>query len=118
MAGLWAMPGGWADVNEPPSRMVEREVREESGYDVRARRLIGVYESNHDCYPLTFWHNYQLLLLCDLVGGSPESSDETDGVAFFDPDSLPEISPFRTCHREIAEAIVHYCESHRPAYFD
>ncbi len=57
MDGLWAMPGGWADVNEPPSRMVEREVREESGYHVGARRLIGVYESNHDCYPLTFWHN-------------------------------------------------------------
>lgn len=118
MDGLWAMPGGWADVNEPPSCMVEREVWEESGYRVRACRLIGVYESNHDRFPLTFWHNYKLVFLCELIGGSPETSDETDAVAFFDPDNLPRLSPFRTQPREIEEAQAHYREDQRPAYFD
>ncbi|MCK5573188.1 MAG: NUDIX hydrolase N-terminal domain-containing protein, partial [Bacteroidetes bacterium] len=29
----WCMPGGWADVGELPSRMIAREVNEESGFD-------------------------------------------------------------------------------------
>ena len=30
--GYWTLPGGWANVNEPPSLAVEREILEESGY--------------------------------------------------------------------------------------
>src|SRR5512147_2882008 len=30
--GKWAMPGGWADLGDSPSSMVEREVWEESGF--------------------------------------------------------------------------------------
>ncbi len=118
MDGLWAMPGGWANVNETPSSMVEREVWEESSYRVRARRLIGVYESNHDRHPLIFWHNYKILFLCDLVGGSPRMSEETDAVAFFDSANLPELSPFRTQQREIEAALAHYREVQKPTYFD
>lgn len=34
-------PGGWADVGEYPSEMVVREVWEESGFRVEARKVIG-----------------------------------------------------------------------------
>ena len=34
--GLWTLPGGWVDPNETPREAVEREVMEESGYEVRA----------------------------------------------------------------------------------
>ena len=27
----WTLPGGWADIGEPPSRSAEREFREEAG---------------------------------------------------------------------------------------
>ncbi|MEM6285072.1 MAG: NUDIX hydrolase N-terminal domain-containing protein, partial [Chloroflexota bacterium] len=30
--GKWTLPGGWADVNTPPSENTEREVLEEGGY--------------------------------------------------------------------------------------
>src|SRR5262245_7453641 len=33
--GGWSLPGGWADVNESPRESVVRELREESGYEVR-----------------------------------------------------------------------------------
>jgi ADP-ribose pyrophosphatase YjhB (NUDIX family) len=35
--GGWTLPGGWCDVGEPPSAMVVREVKEESGFDVVPR---------------------------------------------------------------------------------
>ena len=40
--GLWTTPGGYAEVKETPSEAVEREVLEESGYEVRAQRLLAV----------------------------------------------------------------------------
>ena len=38
--GLWALPGGWCDVLESVRSNTEKEVREEAGLDVRARRII------------------------------------------------------------------------------
>jgi ADP-ribose pyrophosphatase YjhB (NUDIX family) len=42
----WTMPGGWADVGDIPSSAVEREVVEESGFEVKARKIIGIYDAN------------------------------------------------------------------------
>ena len=39
--GLWALPGGWCDVLESVRSNTEKEVREEAGLDVRARRRTG-----------------------------------------------------------------------------
>jgi ADP-ribose pyrophosphatase YjhB (NUDIX family) len=80
--GLWTLPGGWADVGDSPSAMVVREVREESGYDVCAVRLLAVYDRdhprhNHTPYP---FHCYKLFFQCDLLGGAPATSIETDGA--------------------------------------
>jgi Hydrolase of X-linked nucleoside diphosphate N terminal/NUDIX domain len=38
--GAWTLSGGWADVGDSPSMAAVREVKEESGYDVAARKLI------------------------------------------------------------------------------
>ncbi len=51
MDGGWTLPGGWVDVNEPLSRAVEREVWEESGFTVKARRLLAVYDRNQHGFP-------------------------------------------------------------------
>ena len=39
--GMWTLPGGWADIGDAPSEAVEREIREESGYEARAVKLLG-----------------------------------------------------------------------------
>src|SRR6185437_7356906 len=44
--GRWTVPGGWADVGDSPAAAVEREVLEESGFEVRAVRLAAVYDRN------------------------------------------------------------------------
>jgi hypothetical protein len=45
----WSTPGGWADVGETSA---EAAVREESGYRVRARRLISAYDRDRQGHPL------------------------------------------------------------------
>ena len=94
--GGWTLPGGWIDLNEPPSRAAEREVWEESGYQVRAVKLLGVYDRNQHGYPASVFHSYKLFILCELLGGEPTTSIETGGAEFFAEESLPPLSLPRT----------------------
>jgi len=114
---LWCMPGGWADVGDPPSAMVEREVWEETGFRVRARKLLAVYDANQKA-PLAFHHSYKLLFLCELLGGEARTSAETLAVAFFPLDALPPFSPMRTMPRHIEHLHAHLADPARPTDFD
>jgi ADP-ribose pyrophosphatase YjhB (NUDIX family) len=86
--GCWSLPGGWADLGESPREMVEREVLEESGMQVKARKVVAVYDACN-FQPLEFWHAYKIVFLCDILGGEPTPSMETPAVRFFAPANLP-----------------------------
>ncbi len=114
----WCMPGGWADVGELPSASVEREVWEESGFQVRAHKVIGVFDANRGGGPLSFFHAYKIVFLCDLLGGAAQPSDETTAVGFFSFDDLPPLSAPRTNERHLAEVLAHLNDPHRRTAFD
>ncbi|NWG00525.1 MAG: NUDIX hydrolase N-terminal domain-containing protein [Thermoanaerobaculaceae bacterium] len=114
----WAMPGGWADVGETPSQMVVRETWEESGFEVVPRRLVGVFDANRGGRPLELFHAYKLVFLCDIVGGTARTSDETLAVDFFAFDALPPLSEQRTNQRHLDEIRAHLADPLRPAAFD
>lgn len=113
----WAMPGGWADLGDPPSAMVEREVLEESGLKVRATKVTAVYDANR-IEPMEFFHAYKIIFLCELLGGEIRTSHETLAADFFDPAHLPPLSTSRTDERMVAEVMSHLQDSNRPAFFD
>lgn len=113
----WAMPGGWADIGDLPSAMVEREVLEESGLQVRAAKVIALYDANR-VEPMEFFHAYKIIFLCELLGGELCTSFETLAVDFFDPAQLPPLSIERTNQQMIDEAIAHIHDSNRPTFFD
>ena len=117
--GCWAMPGGWGDVGEAPSTMVMREVREESGYEVRVERLVAVFDANRVPGPrLDFYHAYKLVFLCQITGGVSRPSSETSAVGFFNRENLPPLSQFRTNSSMLEEVFAHYANPARPAAFD
>jgi len=102
----WTLPGGWADVGETPSLAVEREVREESGIEVDAERLIGVYDANRVESFLPLFHAYKLVFLCRPLSGELQSSEETLEAGYFPLDDLPNpLSAHRITPRHIADAI-------------
>jgi ADP-ribose pyrophosphatase YjhB (NUDIX family) len=90
--GRWTLPGGWADGGDSPSEAVVREIREESGYETRAVRLLGLYDRDRQGHPPLQWYVYKLFIECELTGGAPLHSIETDGVEFFRQNELPELS--------------------------
>jgi ADP-ribose pyrophosphatase YjhB (NUDIX family) len=103
--GRWSLPGGWADVGWSPAAMVEREVAEESGFQVRARRLLALWDrSLHN--PGPFPHSvYKLAVACDLLGGTARPSIETLDAGWFPPGALPELSTGRITEAQIARLI-------------
>lgn len=115
---LWCMPGGWADVGETPSEMVVREVSEESGFEIVAKKAIGVYDANRGNGPLEFHHAYKIVFLCDLVGGRPQPSNETLAVDFFSFDELPPLSTNRTNERHLRDVLAHIQDPGCPTFFD
>ena len=115
---LWAMPGGWADVGDTPSGVVIRETKEESGFDVIPKKVIGVFDANRSGRPLEFFHAFKIIFLCELTGGEAQASDETHGAEFFDFESLPQLSPNRTNERHLNEIKAHLANPNKPTYFD
>jgi ADP-ribose pyrophosphatase YjhB (NUDIX family) len=133
--GRWTLPGGWADVGDSPSRAVEREVLEESGYAVRAVKLAAVYDRNRHGHTPHLFHIWKLFFLCELedgtaiIPGPPEaggrrrdrtraSNCETDAADFFPEDALPPLSLGRVTAAQIAQMFEHHRDPHRAASFD
>lgn len=116
--GLWTLPGGWGDVGEPPSRAAEREVWEESGYQVRAIKLLALYDRNLHPHPPGMWHIYKIFFLCELLGGSPSTSIETGGAEFFAEDALPPLSLPRVTESQLHRFFEHHRHPDWPTDFD
>ena len=97
----WGLPGGYVEPGESVVAATQREVREETGYEISVGRLVGVYSD-----PATQVIEYddrrrvQAVNLCfDAVAGSKgemTTPEETLEMGFFDAKALPQ--PFVPIH--------------------
>jgi ADP-ribose pyrophosphatase YjhB (NUDIX family) len=116
--GCWTLPGGWADVGDSPAEAVVREIAEESGYLTRAVKLLALYDRNKHGHPPIPDHAYKLFFLCEIIGGAPAESTETNGVGFFAEDELPNLSLTRVTPAQIARLFAHNRNPNLPTDFD
>jgi ADP-ribose pyrophosphatase YjhB (NUDIX family) len=118
--GGWTLPGGWADVGDSPSVAAVREVKEESGYDVVARKLAAVYDRDQERHghPPMPHHVYKLFFVCEFVGGTAKTSSETDAVSFFAEDQIPPLSLTRVTPAQISHLFDHHRHPEWPTSFD
>lgn len=113
----WSLPGGWADIGDSPTEAVEREVREETGLEVKVSRLLGVWDHNQHGHPPYPWHVYKLIFLCETQGGELAVSHESLDVAYVDPDNLPPLSLTRIVPEEI-HASIRSVHENKPTWCD
>ena len=116
----WSLPGGWADVNESPSGAVAREVREETGLEVRPYKLAAVWDRSR--HPHTRSHPFQvwrLFFLCEITGGALQTGPETSELAFFAEDALPaDLSTARILPAQVWRMFEHRRRADLPTEFD
>ena len=99
--GRWSLPGGWADVGLTASEVVVKEVKEESGLDVKAEKLLAVFDTKRHPHPPEIYYVYKLFFLCSEIGGEFRISHETSDIDFFGLHELPELSANRVTRSQI-----------------
>src|SRR5208282_547793 len=116
--GCWTLPGGWADVGDSPSSATVREVKEESGYDVKVRKLLALLDRNLHGHPPIPHHAYKLFFLCEILGGEAMTGDETEDVAFFGEGEIPPLSLTRVTPAQVFQLFEHLRHPEWPTQFD
>ena len=118
--GGWTLPGGWADVGVSPSENVAREVREESGFEVRAVKVLAVYDRDRHPHPPMLQHVYKLFVRCEITSGALlQETPETTGAGFFAGDALPaELSTARVTASQMHRFFEHHRQPDLPTDFD
>lgn len=117
----WTLPGGWADVTDAPSAAIEREVFEESGYEVKAVELLALYDRDTQGHLPPLPHQvYKVFFRCEVVGGAAQTSRETSEVAFFSEDQLPldQLSEERVLPAQLLDFFRRAASNPGPAAFD
>lgn len=116
--GRWTLPGGWAEVGQSAAESVEREVREESGYIVKAVKLLACWDRNKHPHPPIPFHSYKLLFRCELLGKAPNAKPDTAEVGFFEEERIPALSLTRTLPEQILFVFNSLRDPTAPTAFD
>lgn len=92
--GYWALPGGKVDVGETVEQGVVREVKEETGLDVKTVRKIGEYHENGVQGGIDYDY-YTVCFLAEPVGGRiKRQENEIEEVRPVDLKEIPEVLAF------------------------
>jgi hypothetical protein len=64
------------------------------------------------------FHSWKAFFLCEMLGGEPRGSYETDAAEFFDVDRLPSMSLGRSTPAQVVRLYEHWRKQPLPADFD
>lgn len=99
--GDWGLPGGFIESDETAAQAGVRETKEETGLDVRIRRIFDVVGTRVVAVKPVVLVIYQV----DIIGGQLQAGDDAIDARFFPFDALPENIAFPT-HRKVLEAFI------------
>jgi len=116
--GLWSLPGGWADVGYTPSEVAMKEVKEESGLDVQAERLLAVIDMRKHEHPPIPFYVYKFFILCRIEGGTFTEVFDILDKGFFPLNELPPLSLERVLPDQIHLMYEYWKNPEKGVYLD
>ncbi len=103
--GLWALPGGFADVGISPAENIVKEVREEASLKVSASAIYGILHKARHEYDPDVRDFYKIFFLCEPQDDAdPVPGLEATEAGFFGLDDLPPLSTGRVLSKDIEAA--------------
>lgn len=116
--GKWSLPGGWVDVNVSVGENAVKEVKEESGLDVKTKKIIAVQDRNRHNLPIYAYGICKIFILCDLIGGQFKENIETTGFDYFTLDNLPPLAEEKNTSGQIKMCFEAYKSDSWQVQFD
>jgi 8-oxo-dGTP diphosphatase len=102
--GDWCLPAGFMEWSEHPSVTAVREVKEETGLEIKILSFFDVYSGSDD--PRT---NAALMLyLAEIVGGTLCAGDDAMEVGWFSLNDLPSNIAFVSHRQALADYIMKF----------
>ena len=112
--GQWSIPGGRVELGESLADAVRREMREETGLDVRVGPIIDVFERiQHDrdaadspsASAIVRYHYVIIDYLCTCVGGELCAGDDADDARWVTSEELESYDIRRTAIEVIRKGL-------------
>jgi len=112
LLGEWSIPGGTLELGETLEEGVARELREETGLEVRVLELIEVFDriyvestaGEHEPKKGPRFHYVIVDYLCERLSGQPRAGSDVTDVAFAREDELPAYKLTETATRILRNA--------------
>ncbi|MBT3315926.1 MAG: NUDIX hydrolase [Anaerolineae bacterium] len=80
----WGILAGNLEYGEDPKNAIVRELREETGLEIRVEQLLKAVSAKED-------HHISLIYACKIVDGVFQPSAEISAIEYFSPDELPKM---------------------------
>ena len=117
--GTWALPGGWCDVLETIKTNTIKEVKEETGLDVEAIKIIALQDRNKHNKPVYAYGVCKVFVLCNVFGGKFEKNIETTEIKYFSLDEIPDnLAEEKTNKEQIEMCFKAYNDENWQTQFD
>ena len=90
--GMWAVPGGKIQAGETMQQALVREIKEETGLDIRVGEIVFVFDViRHDEQKELSFHYVIIDFFCDLLGGELKAGDDAREVRWISREDLKTI---------------------------
>jgi mutator protein len=98
-----------------PKENIVKEVQEETGFNVSVSRLLAIFDTNK--FQFQSKQYAKLVFKCQIEDGDFQPNAEIEELAFFDIQSLPELSSKRTTKEQL-EILWEIYQGDREQYLD
>ena len=98
--GTWSLPGGWCDVDQSVSSNTVKEVKEETGFEVSAEKLIAVQDWRKHNVTNYAYGVVKIFIQCKYERGKFRDNIETTEISFFEKNRIPDNLALEKCTKE------------------